>query len=116
MSIAQRHGDPVVFAQDEGVRADITAASLAALRTSSRTGTITAGNASSINDGAAAVVVMSKAKAIELGLDWLAESVRTVASPPSNSPSEIWGANWNPAVGRLCPCHSSRADSPPSFA
>ena len=80
------HGDPVVFAQDEGVRADITAASLSALRPAfSKTGTITAGNASSINDGAAAVVVMSKAKAIELGLDWLAEigAHGVVAGPDS---------------------------------
>ena len=70
VSIAQRHGDPVVFAQDEGVRADTTAECLSALRPAfSKTGTITAGNASTINDGAAAVVVMSKAKAIELGLD-----------------------------------------------
>jgi acetyl-CoA C-acetyltransferase len=86
VSIAQRHGDPVVFAQDEGVRADITAASLSALRPAfSKTGTITAGNASSINDGAAAVVVMSKAKAIELGLDWLAEigAHGVVAGPDS---------------------------------
>ena len=86
VSIAQRHGDPVVFAQDEGVRADITAASLAALRPAfSKTGTITAGNASSINDGAAAVVVMSKAKAIELGQDWLAEigAHGVVAGPDS---------------------------------
>ena len=84
--VPQRHGDPVVFAQDEGVRADITAASLAALRPAfSKTGTITAGNASSINDGAAAVVVMSKAKAIELGLDWLAEigAHGVVAGPDS---------------------------------
>jgi acetyl-CoA C-acetyltransferase len=64
----------VVFAQDEGVRADTTAESLSGLRPAfSTTGTITAGNASSINDGAAAVVVMSKAKATDLGLDWLAE-------------------------------------------
>ena len=76
----------MVFARDEGVRADITAASLSALRPAfSKTGTITAGNASSINDGAAAVVVMSKAKAIELGLDWLAEigAHGVVAGPDS---------------------------------
>ena len=86
VSVPQRHGDPVVFAQDEGVRADVTAESLSALRPAfCKTGTITAGNASSISDGAAAVVVMSKAKAIELGLDWLAEigAHGVVAGPES---------------------------------
>ena len=86
VSVPQRHGDPVVFARDEGIRADITAESLSALRPAfCKTGTITAGNASSISDGAAAVVVMSKAKAIELGLDWLAEigAHGVVAGPES---------------------------------
>lgn len=72
--IPQRKGDPVVFAQDEGIRADTTTATLARLRPAfSPDGTITAGNASTINDGAAAVVVMSKTKARELGLSPLAE-------------------------------------------
>ena len=74
ISIPQRKGDPVLFATDEGVRADTTAESLGALRPAfAKDGTITAGNASQISDGAAAVVVMSKAKAQELGLEWLAE-------------------------------------------
>jgi acetyl-CoA C-acetyltransferase len=74
VSIPQRKGDPVVFDTDEGVRADTTAESLAKLRPAfASDGTITAGSASQISDGAAAVVVMSKAKAEELGLDWLAE-------------------------------------------
>ena len=74
VSIPQRKGDPVVFKNDEGIRADTTAASLAGLRPAfSKDGTITAGSASQISDGAAAVVVMSKAKAEELGLTWLAE-------------------------------------------
>jgi acetyl-CoA C-acetyltransferase len=74
VSIPQRKGDPVVFDTDEGVRADTTAASLAKLRPAFATdGTITAGTSSQISDGAAAVVVMSKAKAEELGLTWLAE-------------------------------------------
>src|SRR6476469_3607655 len=74
VSIPQRKGDPVVFKNDEGIRADTTAASLSGLRPAfSKDGTITAGSASQISDGAAAVVVMSKAKAEELGLTWLAE-------------------------------------------
>lgn len=64
----------VTISQDEGVRADTTAESLARLRPAfSKEGTITAGSASQISDGAAAVVVMSRAKAEELGLEWLAE-------------------------------------------
>ncbi|MBM7772671.1 acetyl-CoA C-acetyltransferase [Actinokineospora baliensis] len=74
VSIPQRKGDPVVFDTDEGVRADTTAEGLAKLRPAfAPDGTITAGSASQISDGAAAVVVMSKAKAEELGLSWIAE-------------------------------------------
>ncbi|RPA12715.1 acetyl-CoA C-acetyltransferase [Gordonia sp. OPL2] len=74
VEIPQRKGDPIVFAEDEGVRADTTAESLSGLRPAFRKdGTITAGNSSQISDGAAAVVVMSKAKATELGVSWLAE-------------------------------------------
>ncbi|MFC0433160.1 acetyl-CoA C-acetyltransferase [Kutzneria buriramensis] len=72
--IPQRKGDPVLFATDEGVRGDTTVDTLAKLRPAfAADGTITAGSASQISDGAAAVVVMSKAKAEELGLTWLAE-------------------------------------------
>jgi acetyl-CoA C-acetyltransferase len=74
VTIPQRKGDPVVFDTDEGVRADTTAEGLAKLRPAFATdGTITAGSSSQISDGAAAVVVMSKKKAEELGLSWLAE-------------------------------------------
>jgi acetyl-CoA C-acetyltransferase len=74
VSIPQRKGDPIVVSQDEGIRPDTTVESLAGLRPSfSKDGTITAGSASQISDGAAAVVVMSRAKAEELGLEWLAE-------------------------------------------
>lgn len=74
VEIPQRKGDPIVFAADEGIRADTTADGLGRLRPSfAKDGTITAGNASQISDGACAVVVMSKAKAQELGLPWLAE-------------------------------------------
>jgi len=73
VEIPQRKGDPIVISADEGVRADTTVETLAGLRPVSKDGTITAGSASQISDGAAAVVVMSKAKAEELGLEWLAE-------------------------------------------
>ncbi|MFC4856651.1 acetyl-CoA C-acetyltransferase [Actinophytocola glycyrrhizae] len=74
VTIPQRKGDPVVFDTDEGVRADTTPEELAKLRAAfAASGTITAGSASQISDGAAAVVVMSKAKAEQLGLEWLAE-------------------------------------------
>jgi acetyl-CoA C-acetyltransferase len=72
--IPQRKGDPIVFDTDEGVRPDTTVAELAALRAAfAADGTITAGSSSQISDGAAAVVVASRAKAEELGLPWLAE-------------------------------------------
>ena len=74
VSIPQRKGDPIEFQADEGIRADTTTDSLGKLRPAfAKDGTITAGSASQISDGAAAVVVMSKAKAEELGLTWLAE-------------------------------------------
>lgn len=74
VEIPQRKGDPIQFTTDEGVRGDTTAESLGKLRPAfSKEGTITAGSSSQISDGAAAVVVMSKAKAEELGLEWLAE-------------------------------------------
>lgn len=69
VEIPQRKGAPIVFAEDEYVKATTTEASLAKLRPAfKRDGSVTAGNASGINDGAAAVVVMSKAKADELGV------------------------------------------------
>ncbi|MBO2448123.1 acetyl-CoA C-acetyltransferase [Actinomadura barringtoniae] len=91
VEIPQRKGDPVVFATDEGVRGDTTTESLARLRPAfSKEGTITAGSASQISDGAAAVVVMSKAKAQELGLTWLAEigAHGNVAGPDNSLQSQ----------------------------
>jgi acetyl-CoA C-acetyltransferase len=74
VSLPQRKGDPIEFTTDEGIRGNTTAESLGKLRPAfSSDGTITAGSASQISDGAAAVVVMSKAKAEELRLGWLAE-------------------------------------------
>ena len=91
VSIAQRKGDPIEFKTDEGIRADTTAESLARLRPAfSKDGTITAASASQISDGAAAVVVMSKTKAEELGLTWLAEigAHGVVAGPDSTLQSQ----------------------------
>ncbi|ASS73848.1 acetyl-CoA acetyltransferase [Tumebacillus algifaecis] len=69
VQIPQRKGDPIVFDKDEFPRAGTTAASLGKLRPAfKKEGTVTAGNASGINDGAAAVLVMSREKAEALGL------------------------------------------------
>ncbi|NIJ11075.1 acetyl-CoA C-acetyltransferase [Saccharomonospora amisosensis] len=74
VSVPRRGKDPVVFDTDEGVRADTTVEGLGKLRPAfAADGTITAGSASQISDGAAAVVVASKAKAEELGVEPLAE-------------------------------------------
>jgi acetyl-CoA C-acetyltransferase len=91
VEIPQRKGEPVVFAADEGIRADTTVESLSRLRPAfGGDGTITAGSASQISDGACAVVVMSRAKAEELGLPWLAEigAHGVVAGPDSTLQSQ----------------------------
>ncbi len=91
VEIPQRKGDPVVFKDDEGVRADTTTESLSRLRPAFRKdGTITAGSASQISDGACAVVVMSREKAEELGLSWIAEigAHGVVAGPDSSLQSQ----------------------------
>ncbi len=76
VEIPQRKGDPVVFDTDEGVRAETTAESLAGLRPAfDKAGNITAGNASQISDGGAAVIVASKAAAEKLGQQPLGEIV-----------------------------------------
>ena len=91
VNIPQRKGDPLQFNEDEGIRANTTAESLAGLKPAFRKdGTITAGSASQISDGAAAVVVMNKEKAQELGLTWLAEigAHGVVAGPDSTLQSQ----------------------------
>ena len=76
VSIKQRKGDPLVVDIDEGVRPGTTAESLAGLRPAfSKDGTITAGNASQISDGGAAIIMTSRAKAEELGVTPLAELI-----------------------------------------
>ncbi|MEV0537616.1 acetyl-CoA C-acetyltransferase [Kitasatospora sp. NPDC050463] len=91
VEIPQRKGEPLVFSQDEGIRADTTVEGLAKLRPAfTKDGTITAGTSSQISDGAAAVVVMSKAKAEELGLSWIAEigAHGNVAGPDNSLQSQ----------------------------
>jgi acetyl-CoA C-acetyltransferase len=76
VEVPQRKGDPVTFARDEGIRPDTSEEVLAKLRPSfTPDGTVTAGNASQISDGAAAVVVTSAERAERLGLEPLAEIV-----------------------------------------
>ncbi|MFL6243467.1 MAG: acetyl-CoA C-acetyltransferase [Acidimicrobiia bacterium] len=76
VSVPQRKGDPIVIDSDEGVRPGTTAESLGGLRPAfAKEGTITAGNASQISDGGAALVVMSKAAAERLGCTPIAELV-----------------------------------------
>jgi len=86
--VPQRKGDPIVVDSDEGIRPDTTAEGLGKLRPAfSADGTITAGSSSPITDGAAAVVVMSREKAEELGLSWIAEigAQGMVAGPDDSS-------------------------------
>lgn len=76
VEVPQRKGDPILVETDEGVRPGTDAESLAKLRPAfDKAGNITAGNASQISDGASAVVVMSAAKAAELGITPLGEVV-----------------------------------------
>jgi len=76
VEVPQRKGDPIIVENDEGVRPGTTAESLGALRPAfAKDGTLTAGNASQISDGGAAMVVMSKAAAERLGVTPLAELV-----------------------------------------
>ena len=91
VSIPQRKGDPIEFREDEGIRGDTTVESLSKLRPAfTQDGTITAGSSSQISDGAAAVIVMSKAKAEELGLSWIAEigAHGNVAGPDNSLQSQ----------------------------
>ena len=99
VSIPQRKGEPVVFASDEQIRPGTTAESLGKLRPAfKKDGTVTAGNASTLNDGAAAVLLMSASKAAELGLPVLAK----IASYAN--------AGVDPAIMGIGPvCASNRA-------
>jgi acetyl-CoA C-acetyltransferase len=87
VQVPQRRGDPLEFRSDEGIRADTTAESLARLKPAfAPDGTITAGSASQISDGACAVVVMSRARAEAMGAPILAEvGAHGVVAGPDNS-------------------------------
>ena len=99
VEITQRKGDPLVFGTDEQPRAGTTSESLARLRPAfKKDGSVTAGNASSLNDGAAAVLLMSASKAEELGLQILA---RIAASASAGVNPEIMGTGPVPAT-RAC--------------
>ncbi|MBN4665829.1 acetyl-CoA C-acetyltransferase [Pandoraea nosoerga] len=98
VSIPQRKGDPVVFKTDEFVRHGVTAESLAGLKPAfTKDGTVTAANASGINDGAAAVVVMSARRAEQLGLTPLA---RIVAYANAGVDPSVMGIGPVPASQR----------------
>ena len=87
VAVPQRKGDPLMISIDEGVRGDTTAESLAQLRTAfDKDGTITAGNASQISDGGAAVLVMSEERCAQLGLTPIGELVSygQVAGPDTS--------------------------------
>lgn len=99
VEIPQRKGDPVKFELDEFPRAGVTAESLAKLRPAFRKdGSVTAGNASGINDGAAALLIMSREKADELGIKPLA---RIVANASAGVDPSIMGIGPVPATKRV---------------
>ena len=98
VSIAQKKGDPIIFAQDEGVRADATPESLSKLRPIEKDGVVTAGNASQQNDAVAACLVVSEDKLAELNLDPMGWFVSWAAA--GCEPSRM-GIGPVPAVERL---------------
>jgi acetyl-CoA C-acetyltransferase len=103
VSIPQRKGEPIVVEHDEGVRPGTTAESLGGLRAAfDKDGTITAGNASQLSDGASAVVLMSKQAAEQRGVQPLGEFVGygMVAGPDSASLLHQPSAAINAALGR----------------
>jgi acetyl-CoA C-acetyltransferase len=98
ISIPQRKGDPTIFTQDENIRAGATIESLSKMRAAfKKDGSVTAGNASSLNDGAAAVVVCSEDKAKALGLEIL---VRVSAYANAGVDPTIMGTGPIPASQR----------------
>ena len=100
VSIPQRKGEPVVVERDEHPRAGTTVEQLAKLPTPFRQGgTITAGNASGVNDGAAALIVASEAAAARHGLTPIA---RIVAGATAGVPPRIMGIGPAPATQKLC--------------
>jgi acetyl-CoA C-acetyltransferase len=100
VEVPNRRGEPTWVREDEGVRGDTTTETLAKLRPAfAKGGTITAGSASQISDGACAVVVMTKAKAEELGLTWLAEIGPSASVAGPDSTLQMQPAN---AIAEAC--------------
>jgi acetyl-CoA C-acetyltransferase len=98
VAVPQKKGDPIVFAKDEGVRADATAESLSKLRPIEKDGVVTAGNASQQNDAAAACLVVAEDKLAELDLEPMGYFVSWAAA--GCDPSRM-GIGPVPAVKRL---------------
>ncbi len=98
VSVPQKRGDPIVFASDEGVRADATAEGLAALKPLEKGGVVTAGNASQQNDAAAACLVVAEDRLASLGLEPMGWLVNWAAA--GCEPSRM-GIGPVPAVERL---------------
>ncbi len=102
--IPQRKGDPIRFEQDEFPRAGTSVETLSRLRPAfKKDGTVTAGNASGINDGAAALVIMSATKAQELGVTPLVEIV-------ANGTSGVDRASWESVPSKRSKRHSIKRD------
>lgn len=99
VSIPQRKGDPLLVTRDERPRRDTSLESLARLRASFRKdGSVTAGNSSGLNDGAAAVLLMSAARAAQLGLTPMA---RVISSAAAGVPPRIMGMGPVPATRKV---------------
>ena len=97
--VPQKKGDPLLVEKDERPRRDTSLESLARLRPAFRkNGTVTAGNSSGVNDGAAALLVMSASRALALGLTPL---VRIVGSAAAGLPPRVMGLGPVPAVRKL---------------
>ncbi len=100
ITIPQRKKDPLIFSTDEGIRADSSTDKLAKLSPAfTRDGTVTAGNSSTLSDGAAALMLMSEERALQLGLEPLARIVDWTAT---GCDPEIMGIGPVSAVKKLC--------------
>ena len=99
VAVPQKKGDPVNVDSDEHPRAGTTAATLGKLRTLFSEGTVTAGNASGVNDGAAALIIASEAAANKHGLTPIA---RIMGGATAGVPPRIMGMGPAPATERLC--------------
>lgn len=99
VTIAQKKGDPIIVDTDEHPRAGTTVETLAKLRALFPNGTVTAGNASGVNDGAAALVVASEAAAKKHGLTPIA---RILGGATAGVPPRIMGMGPAPATQKLC--------------